>query len=210
MQRDENSSDRPLNGLVLAAGQSRRMGEFKPLLPLRGRTVIENTVDCLLAAGAQTVVVVLGHRAEEVEACLRARYDDGRVRFACNRRYAETDMLASVREGLAVLPPCRAFFLLPGDMPLISAETCRALARALPEGAGHIVFPLLDGRRAHPPLIGADFIEAIRAYDGPDGLRGFWRGQEANILTVPVSDCGCAQDLDTPEQYRRCLEQLSK
>ncbi len=210
MQRVQSSSDGPLNGLVLAAGQSRRMGEFKPLLPLRGRTVIENTVDCLLDAGAETVVVVLGHRAEEVEACLRRRYDDGRVRFAYNRRYAETDMLASVREGLAVLPPCRAFFLLPGDMPLVSAETGRALARALPEGDGHIVFPLLDGRRAHPPLIGARFIEPICTYDGPDGLRGFWRGQEKSILTVPVSDGGCAQDLDTPEQYRRCLEQLSK
>lgn len=209
MQRSENPSDRPLNGLVLAAGQSRRMGEFKPLLPLRGRTVIENTVDCLLDAGVETVVVVLGYRAEEIEVCLRTRYADGRVRFAYNRRYAETDMLASVREGLAVLPPCRAFFLLPGDMPLISADTCQVLARAMPEGLGHIVFPLLDGRRAHPPLIGADFIETICAYDGPDGLRGFWREQR-NILTVPVSDIGCLQDLDTPEQYRRCLEQLSK
>lgn len=209
MQRSENPSDRALNGLVLAAGQSRRMGEFKPLLPLRGRTVIENTVDCLLDAGAETVVVVLGHRAEEIEACLHGRYGDGRVRFAYNRRYAETDMLASVREGLAALPPCRAFFLLPGDMPLVSADTCRALARALPEGEGHIVFPLLEGRRAHPPLIGASFIEAICAYDGPDGLRGFWRGQK-NILAVPVLDAGCVQDLDTPEQYRRCLEQLSK
>lgn len=210
MQRSENPSERTLNGLVLAAGQSRRMGDFKPLLPLRGRTVIENTVDCLLDAGVETVVVVLGHRAEEIEACLRGRYADGCVRFAYNRRYAETDMLASVREGLTILPPCRAFFLLPGDMPLISSDTCRALTCAMPEGAGSIVFPLLDGRRAHPPLIGAEFIEAISTYDGPDGMRGFWRGQEKSILTVSVSDRGCAQDLDTPEQYRRCLEQLSK
>ncbi len=210
MQRSKNPSDRPLNGLVLAAGQSRRMGDFKPLLPLRGRTVIENTVDCLLDAGVETVVVVLGHRAGEIEACLRGRYADGRVRFAYNRRYAETDMLASVREGLTILPPCRAFFLLPGDMPLISSDTCQALACAMPEGEGSIVFPLLDGRRAHPPLIGAGFIEAICTYDGPDGMRGFWRGQEKNILTVPVSDSGCAQDLDTPEQYQRCLEQFSK
>lgn len=197
-------------GLVLAAGLSRRMGDFKPLLPLRGRTVIENTVDSMLAGGAQTVVVVLGHRAEEVRTLLSTRYDSARVRLAYNPRYAETDMLASIREGLAALPPCRGFYLLPGDMPLVSPETYHALAAAYGAGNDRIVFPLLNGRRAHPPLIGSAFIEPILRYDGSDGLRGFWNGQSEHIQTVPVTDTGCAQDMDTPEQYRRVLERLSQ
>lgn len=197
-------------GLILAAGLSRRMGDFKPLLPLRGRTVIENTVDSMLAGGAETVVVVLGHRAEELEAFLRARYAPERVRFAYNLRYAESDMLASIRAGLRALPPCRGFYLLPGDMPLVSPETYRALAAAYPAGSDRIVFPLLNGRRAHPPLIGSDFIEPILRYEGADGLRGFWSTQPERIVAVPVSDTGCAQDMDTPEQYRRVLKRLSQ
>ena len=201
----ENTLAAGFGGLILAAGLSSRMGAFKPLLPLRGRTVLENTVDSMLDAGVQSPVVVLGCRADELEALLRGRYGRERVRLAYNRRYAETDMLASIREGLAVLPPCRAFFLLPGDMPLVTRETFLRLGAAMPEGNGSIVFPLLNGRRAHPPLIGSAFIEPIRRYDGTDGLRGFWRTQTARILELPTDDGGCSLDMDTPQQYQDCL-----
>ncbi len=204
----ENTLAPGFGGLILAAGLSSRMGAFKPLLPLRGRTVLENTVDSMLDAGVRSPVVVLGHRADELEALLTGRYGRERVRLAYNRRYAETDMLASIREGLAVLPPCRAFFLLPGDMPLVTRETFLRLGKVMPEGNGSIVFPRLNGRRAHPPLIGSAFIEPIRRYDGADGLRGFWRTQTAHIWELPTDDSGCSLDMDTPQQYQSCLAKL--
>ncbi len=204
----ENTLVPGFGGLILAAGLSSRMGAFKPLLPLRGRTVLENTVDSMLDAGVRSPVVVLGHRADELEALLTGRYGRERVRLAYNRRYAETDMLASIREGLAVLPPCRAFFLLPGDMPLVTRETFLRLGKVMPEGNESIVFPRLNGRRAHPPLIGSAFIEPIRRYDGADGLRGFWRTQTAHIWELPTDDSGCSLDMDTPQQYQNCLAKL--
>ena len=206
----ENRLPAGFGGLILAAGLSSRMGQFKPLLPLRGRTVLENTVDSMLDAGVEEPVVVLGYRAAELEALVKSRYGNGRVRLAYNRRYAETDMLASIREGLAALPSCRAFFLLPGDMPLVTGKTFRLLGQAMPEGNGSIVFPLVYGRRAHPPLIGSAFIGPICRYGGTDGLRGFWRTQQEHILDVPAEDPGCCQDLDTPQQYQSCLAWLSK
>lgn len=194
-----------ISGLVLAAGLSSRMGSYKPLMPLRGRTVIENTVDSLLEGGASDVVVVLGFRGAEVERLLRRRYSDSELRLVYNREFATTDMLHSIKLGLASLPDCEAFFLLPGDMPVVDRQTFFLLRCAMPWDRPAIVFPMLGGYRKHPPLIDARFVAAIRDYAGPDGLRGFWRLHEGAVVTVPVDDRGCWCDLDTFEQYRDCV-----
>ena len=189
--------------LIAAAGLSSRMGAFKPLLPLRGRTLIENTADAALSGGADCAVVVTGHRAAEVEAALAPF--GGRVRCVRNPAYAQTDMLVSVRVGVRALPPCGAFFLLPGDMPVIAPDTFRSLLAARAAERTDIVFPTLDGRRKHPPLIDARLIPAILSYDGEGGLRGLWARYEDSIRTVPVSDAGVRTDLDTPEDYQNCV-----
>lgn len=188
-------------GLVLAAGLSSRMGAFKPLLPLRGRTVLENTVDSLLSGGADSVVAVAGYRAGEVESLLRERYG-ARARVVRNPDYDRTDMLRSIQIGCRALPDCDAFFLLPGDMPLVRRSTFEELLRS--RGRGGVVFPERDGRRGHPPLIDSRLIPEILSYDGPDGLRGLWRRYEHEIHAVPVDDEGVSIDLDTPEAYDRC------
>jgi len=188
-------------GLVLAAGLSSRMGAFKPLLPLRGRTVLENTVDSLLSGGADSVVAVAGYRGGEVEALLRERYG-ARARVVRNPDYDRTDMLRSIQLGCRALPDCDAFFLLPGDMPLVRRSTFEKLLRS--RGTGGVVFPERDGRRGHPPLIESCLIPEILSYEGPDGLRGLWRRHEHEIHAVPVDDEGVSIDLDTPEMYERC------
>ncbi len=188
-------------GLVLAAGLSSRMGDFKPLMPLRGRTVLENTVDSLFSGGAASVVAVVGHRGGEVEALLRARYG-ARVQTVRNPDYARSDMLRSIQTGCRALPECDAFFLLPGDMPFVRRSTFEKLRRA--RGTGGVIFPELDGRRRHPPLIDSRLIPEILSFEGPDGLRGLWRRHENEIRAVPVDDEGVSLDLDTPEAYNRC------
>lgn len=191
--------------LVLAAGLSRRMGEFKPLLPLRGAAMIENSVGSALAGGAESAVVVTGCRADEVEDVLRRAFGE-RVRFVRNRDYAATDMLRSVQLGAAALPECGAFFLLPGDMPAVAADTYATLLAARRREAAPVIFPALRGRRAHPPLIDARLIPEILRYDGDGGLRGLWNRYESGIRAVPVDDDGVGLDLDTPEDYQRCRE----
>lgn len=193
--------ERTINGLVTAAGLSTRMGDFKPLLPLGDSTIIERTVDSLLSADVDKVVVVVGYRADEVEAVLRRRYLNGEIVFAYNRAYATTDMLASIQCGLRVMPPCTAFFLLPGDMPSVSPETLFRLRRAMPEEGGRIVFPVLEGRRQHPPLIDAGFIPAILDFQGSGGLRTLWRGWTEESILLLVDDPGCRIDLDTKRDY---------
>ena len=180
------------------------MGEFKPLLSLRGKTVIENTVESVLQGGAETVAVVTGYRAAEAEAAL-SRFGS-RVRFVRNPDYAQTDMLGSIRLGVRALPPCGAFFLLPGDMPVVSRSTFERLREAWQAERAGVVFPTVDGRRKHPPLVDARMIPAIAAFRGEGGLRELWKQHESEIVTVPVDDRGVGLDLDTPVDYQQCRE----
>lgn len=203
---EKSSVRRRIGGLILAAGLSSRMGDFKPLMPLRGKTLIENTIDSLLLCGIHSVTVVLGYRGREVERVLRSRYFGGTVTVVYNRDYAVTDMLASVKIGLAAMSECDAFFLLPGDMPVVAKETFLAVYRAMPESVPAIAFPTLEGYRKHPPLIDSRFIPEILRYEGQEGLRGFWKVHEDAIVTVPVDDVGCWTDLDTFAQYSRCVQ----
>ena len=190
-----------INGIITAAGLSSRMQAFKPLLKLKEKTMIEYSVDSLLNAGVSQVVVVLGYRAGEVEALLHDRYDRSRVLCIHNPRYAETDMLISVKIGIEALNPCDAFYLLPGDMPAIHPDTFAALKEAMCRTQAAVTFPTFDGHREHPPLISWSCREMILEFDGEGGLREVWKQLEDRTAEVPVKDIGCMMDADTKEDY---------
>lgn len=193
-----------ISGLILAAGCSSRMGAFKPLLPLKGSTIIEKSVDSLMLAGAHRIVVVTGYRAAEVESLLRERYGD-QLLYVRNKAYAQTDMLCSIKLGCQHIPPCRAFFLLPGDMPFVSLETLHLLMEAKTENA-LAVFPLFKGRRKHPPLLDSRLLPRIIGFQAEGGLRELWHELGSQILDVPVEDEGVQIDLDTKEDYQHFKE----
>lgn len=193
-------------GLILAAGLSSRMGGFKPLLPINETPLITLCVEGMLRAGVSCVVVVLGCHAAKVEAVLQPYVQTGSVRFAYNRDYATTDMLASIKKGLAALPSCDAFYLLPGDMPAVAQSTYAVLRREIERTNASVVFPSVDGRRKHPPLIASTGIPNILAYTGDFGLRGVW--EQLSCAMVEVADTGCTLDADTTEDYERLKRYL--
>ncbi len=200
-----NLCGKSISGLVLAAGMSTRMKAFKPLLPLKGKTIIENTIDSLLLGGADTVVVVTGYQCELVEELLRSKYGS-KIVIARNPDYATTDMLRSIQIGCKGLPKCNAFFLLPGDMPVIQQSTFQKIVNVWLSEAYEIVFPTLDGYRKHPPLIDTKLVPEILELSGDGGIRQLWKKHEGRIGTVPVDDKGVWIDLDTREDYCRCKE----
>jgi len=181
------------------------MGDFKPLMPFRGKTLIENTINSVLSGGAQSVVVVTGHRGKELEDFLQYHYGE-QVLFARNQNYAETDMMCSIRIGCQALPLCDAFFLLPGDMPVVGQETFHILRKVRPLDSVSIVIPTLEGYRKHPPLIDSRLIPEILAFRGNGGLRQLWQQYDELICTVPVDDAGVWVDLDTQEDYQICRQ----
>ena len=190
-------------GLILAAGLSSRMNEFKPLMPLRKKTLIENAIDSVLSGGAGSATVVIGYRGAVVETLLRRRYGE-LVQIVWNLEYDRTDMMHSIQIGCGALPECEAFFLLPGDMPVVRRSTFEKLLQARREKQSLVIFPTLKDWRKHPPLIDSGLIPEIQTFQGPGGLRGLWQWHEESIQTVPVDDEGVWIDLDTPKDYQLC------
>ncbi len=195
------------SGIVLAAGVSSRMGDLKPLLPLGGRPAVVRAAETLLGAGIRDVVVVVGYRSEEVMAAL----DGLPVRTALNEDYV-SGMFSSVRRGIqAIWPSARAFFLLPADIPLVSADTLRSLACALFEHdmRPEIVYPCRMGHHGHPPLISTVLRDRIIDWDGPGGLRGVLERRQDRALNLEVDDPGILMDMDTRDDYLRLVQYYS-
>lgn len=197
-----------VNGLVLAAGMSRRMGAFKPLLRIGDKTLIEHTITSLLAGGAQNITVVLGRGANEVKAALYKTSYANKLNFAYNENFATTDMFTSVKTGVRALGACDAFFLLPGDIPAVDAGTFVAIRETMEREKPKVTFPTVSGRRKHPPLISATCINDILGFKGQGGLRGLWRSFEDDIAEVEVNDRGCLLDADTQEDFSNLVSYI--
>ena len=202
-----------LGAIVLAAGRSSRMSAFKPLVEVQGRTLLEWAVGAFAGAGIDRVVVVTGHRGDEVAAAaVRAG-----ARVVANPGFA-AGMFSSVRAGAQALDPgVSRFFLLPADVPLVRPETIGKLARTgrpapggdeSPALAGTadtpraVVYPAVAGVTGHPPLITASLREEIVAAGPagpPGGLRALLMGHIARSAIVEVGDAGVLLDADTED-----------
>ncbi len=200
-----------INGIIVAAGLSSRMGEFKPFLETcKGKTVIEQSVDSMIMAGVEQLILVLGYRGDEIKEHILSRYSKAKVRltFSFNPAFAESDMLTSVKIGIQNLMPCDAFFLLPGDMPAIHSSTFQSLRKLMEENDYLVTFPTIGGHRKHPPLISWRCRDTVLEFTGDGGLREIWRYLDKEIGTVAVEDAGCNLDTDTRTDYEKLLEHL--
>ena len=200
-----------INGLILAAGMSRRMQQFKPLMKIENKTIIETTVDHMLEAGVNQITVVLGYRGSEIQQVLES--DEKRIerlKFAYNSKYATTQMLDSTKIGLKELGICDRFFLAPGDMPAISVKTYQILSDIAVNNSGFkVLFPTLEGYRKHPPLISWSCRDDMLQFQG-NGLRELWKEYKDEIAEIPLDDYGCTIDVDTPEDYQKLCQYLDK
>jgi molybdenum cofactor cytidylyltransferase len=185
--------------IVLAAGQSRRMGTQKLVLPFAGSTVVARVVDALLGAAVDLGVVVIREGDVQVRAALGHR----RLSFVENPDRGG-DMLSSVRCGLRALPPtARTIVVAPGDQPSLEPELIRQLLAAFRAGGRGILVPVCRGRRGHPLVFTARFRdEVLNSHDGT-GLRGLLQDHPADLLEWPTHDAAVLEDLDTPADYQR-------
>ncbi len=188
-----------LAAVILAAGASSRMGRFKPLLVIDGRTMVQRVVDSMRNAGADPVVVVTGYQAEQLCAHLSGQ----KLTFVHNSRYYDTQMTDSLLLGLAALPAGTSRVLVaPADVPLVKAETISALL-ATP---GAFIRPVHGSRGGHPALIEYSLYPLIKEYAGTGGLRGAAAAYGIQVVDVPVNDPGATLDGDTQAGYEQLLQ----
>ncbi|MDJ0804633.1 MAG: nucleotidyltransferase family protein [Desulfobacterales bacterium] len=193
------------SAIILAAGFSSRMAEFKPLIRIGEKSFVEHAIALFRTAGIEDIVTVLGHRAPEVAPVVQRAASRGVI----NANYAD-GMYSSIKTGLkAIQPSCDAFFLLPVDIPLVRPSTVRQLAVAFAKHpAPSVCYPLFQSTRGHPPLINGELVGAILSYDGDGGLRAFLRRHEEQSIAIPVDDPFIRLDADTPEDLLRLKEMM--
>lgn len=199
-----------INGLILVAGLSSRMNDFKPLMDLHGKPVIFHTIDSMLSANVNKIVLVLGYRGLDIEKIVSNVYDSDKIIFTYNQNFRTSDMLTSIKIGLKAMPKCDGFYLLPGDMPMISKEVFISLAKTLEKHKKSVIFPSLNGYKKHPPLINGNLIQDILNFNKDGGLRKFFETINSNILTIETNDIGCNLDLDTQDDFKKMKEYLHR
>jgi CTP:molybdopterin cytidylyltransferase MocA len=194
-----------LAAIIPAAGYSRRMGAFKPLLPFGSGTVIERVIATTREAGIETTRVAVGWQADRLIPVLERLG----VPWVMNERFAE-GMYTSIQVGVRNLPAAvAAFFLLPGDMPLVRSATLTRLIAEWDARPGGILYPCHEERRGHPPLIASAYIREILADTPHGGLRTLLAHHARDAHDIEVADSGVLMDLDTPEEYQESLRRSS-
>ena len=186
-------------GLILAAGESSRMGTDKALLPYCGRTFLEHIVAQLRLAGVTRIVVVLGHHAGEIEQAVG--FGDAQVVVNPDYRRGQTSSLQAGLEALAA-EPVDAVLLCLVDHPAVEASTIGKLLDAFRDSSAPVVIPTHQGRRGHPVLISRQLFEELRSLGASEGANTAIRNHQAATAFVEVDDPGILTDIDDPESYR--------
>jgi molybdenum cofactor cytidylyltransferase len=184
-----------ISAIVLAAGKSERMGSPKALLPISGRTFLENVLDAISRTSIEQTIVVVGHHQKEIEASLRL------PSVVFNPDY-EKGMITSFQAGIRALSwDASGAFLFLVDHPLVEAATIEAMIMNL--APNRIILPTFQGRRGHPVLFSADVLEEILALPSTEGANIVVRKDPGRIVEVPVNAPGILVDIDTPEQFEQ-------
>lgn len=190
-------------GLILAAGESSRMGRDKALLTYRGRTFLETVIATLHKASVERVTVVLGHHAEQIQGAVTLEGAE----MVVNRDYLR-GQTSSLQAGLRALesPSLEAVVLCLVDHPLVSADTVRKLLASFRQSGAPVVIPTYENQRGHPVLIGRALFEELLRLSPDEGANTVIRKQRDRTELVEVSDEGILLDVDDPEAYRRLSE----
>ena len=207
---------RAVAALLLAAGESSRMGELKALLPWRGSTLLQHQVSALAEAGALRIVVVLGHQAHRLEPLLKNHPE---VYCAHNPDY-QKGKTTSVKVGLKALheairdPRSRhtsenaqeeALLVLNVDQPR-SAITIRNLIDNHLASKALITIPTHGGKGGHPTIFSTVLLpELLKISEDTQGLKAVVNRHHAQIQQIELDTSEVLLDLNTPEDYQQAL-----
>lgn len=188
--------------LVLAAGESRRMGTPKLLLPFGGKTIIEHIVDNINQSKADKILLVLGSHREEI----LSKMADRPVLIVVNHRYKE-GMLSSIQAGFESLPKDTAAALVClGDQPFIPFSVIDALIEVYQKTNRGIVLPVYQKKRGHPLLIDIKHKQEVLNLSPDIGLRALLHKYPQDVQEAKVDTPHILKDIDKPEDYARELK----
>jgi molybdenum cofactor cytidylyltransferase len=191
-----------ISAVILAAGESRRMGvQNKLLLPIGGEVLIRKFVKSVCASEVDEVLVVVGHEAEKIKTVLREQL----VRFVDNPGYVE-GMTTSIQSGVkAASPESTGLMICLADLPFTETAEFNRLIHAFSDfcvtESSPIIVPVFQGQRGNPVLFSSQFRKIILAHEG-EGCRGIVRKYPQCVREVIMENDNILRDLDTPKDYK--------
>ena len=186
-----------ITAIILAAGQSRRMGQPKMLLPWGETTVLGQVICTFKSAGIEDILVITGGVREQVEALV-----GNSAQTIFNPNYAEGEMLSSVQVGLGrAKAEAEAVLIGLGDQPQVRARSVQLVVEAYTKSEASLVIPSYRVRRGHPWLVARQYWDEIQRMRPIESLRDFLNDHTNDIHYVEVDDPGILKDLDTPDDY---------
>jgi molybdenum cofactor cytidylyltransferase len=193
-----------VSAILMAAGKSERMGQNKLLLPFGGRTVIQRTLDSLIASRAGEVIVVLGSKAQEIGESIGAR----RALTVTNPDFAN-GMSTSLIAGLGKVSSQARFVMVAlGDQPLVTAAVYNRLIEAALNTENGLILPVYRGERGNPIIISMRYRAEILKQTGDVGGRELLNAHPCDVLEVPVDCEGVIINMNTREEYEKRLKEL--
>jgi molybdenum cofactor cytidylyltransferase len=189
--------------IILAAGDSTRMGRPKALLPdPEGRPFVARLVRTFSAAGVQQVIVVTGSLHAQIAAALSAD-DLPVIPQLVNNPQPALGQISSLWIGLdaAIQLGVPGVLMTLVDIPLVQVSTVRRVIDAWAQSRAPVVRPAVGPRHGHPVLFDQSVFDALRHAPVTEGARAVVHAIADRIVDVPVDDEGCLRDVDTPADY---------
>jgi len=203
MQIEKMKQEEKVGAVIVAAGMSSRMGDFKPMLQMGSISIVKRIIANFQQAGVFPIVLVTGFRAEELEKHI-SKFGVICVR---NENYQSTEMSASANIGLSYLEDkCDRVFFSPVDIPLFTVDTVRRLMQS----RAKIAKPVCKGEQGHPVLISCSILPELLAWGQKENLREAMKRFSDETELVDVEDEGILKDADTPEDYHEMVEYHSR
>ena len=185
--------------VVLAAGQSTRMGHNKLLAEIHGEPLVRRVVKQIESSCARPIVVVTGHDQERVRAALAVTG----ATIVHNPDFSH-GLSTSLRAGIRALGECDGAIILLGDMPAVSLSLIDRLIAAFGSTNGRsICVTVHNGQRGNPVLFGRMFFPELMTLSGDIGARHVVTKHARLVCEVEAEDDGCLIDIDTPADLER-------
>jgi molybdenum cofactor cytidylyltransferase len=189
-----------ITAIILAAGESKRMGQPKMLLPWGEGTVLTHVISVFQDSGLTDILVVTGGARDEVGRLVSKQ----NVKIVHNSEFASGGMLSSIQCGLrALMRQTQGALIGLGDQPQVREGSVRMVCEAFKETKSNIVVPSYQMKRGHPWLVARPLWEELLKIKSPRSPRDFLNKHRHEIHYVNVDDPNILADLDTPEDYKK-------
>lgn len=188
-----------VSAIIMASGQSKRMGENKLLLPYKGKSIIENVLDKVISCDFNSILVIYNNE-EILQIC-----KDRNIRAIYNNEW-EIGQSKSISIGIKNSPKSDGYAFFAGDQPLIDIETINLLLNEFNNNKDSIIVPNYNGKRGTPTIFSENFKEKLLDLDGDVGGRNIIGENNSYVKIISVKEEFILWDIDTTEDYKRLLE----